>query len=246
MSLDYKVKTLDGIEESVQTLYIEVEGGYQLDVEGVAPKEKVKEFRDNNIELTNQMKTLEDKMAGLDIENMNKAFQTIQTMVQTESDKEMTDALEQGQDAVNALIEKRAATRADAMKTNFETELTEVNTQKASYRTQLEDAKINAELTRLAAEKGVRPTAVDDILLRGKQVFKLSDDGAVVAMKDGEVVYNKENQPLSINEYMDDLATSAPHLFEQSSGGGANNDTKMGGGNKDGFEYRGTRVEYSK
>lgn len=242
-----KTETLDGIEETYHALYAQDEDGtYTLQVDGAAPKEKVAEFRNNNIELTNQMKALEAKMAGLDIEKLNTVFQTVQNMAQSESDKEMTSALEQGPDAVNALIERRAASVIEAMKSDFDTRYATVDANAQKYRSQLEEAKITSELSRLAAEKGVRPTAIDDVLLRGKQVFKLNNEGEVVAMKGDEVVFNKDNKPLSIGEYMDSLATSAPHLFEQSTGGGAANSTKSPGKKTSGFVYRGEEVPFSK
>jgi len=245
MALEYKLASLEGVAENLQTLYVKTDDGYQLDVSGAAPKEKVDSFRDNNIELTNKMASIESKLAGLDIEKFDTIFQTVQRMAQTEADVEMNKALEGGPEAVTALIESRAAERANAMKTDFDTKLTESNTTSNKYRAQLEDAKITAELMRLAAEKGVRTTAVDDVLLRGKQVFKLSDEGEVVAIKDGNVVFNKENQPLSINEYMNELASTAPHLFEGSSGGGAANSGRAPA-TKGGFEYRGKSHDYSK
>lgn len=246
MALQYKIDTLEGVDESVQSLYKEADGGgYQLDVDGVAPKEKVKEFRDNNIELTQKMTAIEDRLQGLDVDQFNQMFQTVQKMAQSESDTEMTQAIEGGAEAVQALIESRAAQRAEAMKADLQHKLDETTSAGDNYREQLEEAKITAELTRLAAEKGVRTTAVDDVLLRGKQIFKLSDQGDVVALKDGNIVYNKDNQPLTINEYISELSETAPHLFEQSTGGGSDNSVRTNAGKKGAtFTYRGKEHKY--
>jgi len=247
MALKYTVENLDGLDASVAGLYKQTDTGYQLDVEGVAAKTKVDEFRNNNVELTNKMTAIEAKLNGLDLEQFNTMFQSVQKMAQAGGDTEMKDALEQGEEAVRALIENRAEARSAAMKTDFDTRYAERDQAANKLRSQLEDAKITAELTRIAAEKGVRATAVDDVLHRGRLVFKLDDAGDVVAMKGDEVMFNKDNQPLTMNEYVTDLALSAPHLFQTSTGGDASNQHKSTGGASAGtFTYRGKEQSFQK
>lgn len=245
MSLKYTVETLDGLEEATAALYKQTEAGYQLDVEGAAPKEKVNEFRNNNIDLTTKLNDIETTLKGLDVGQFKTMFESVQAMAQSKEDTEMANAIEAGPDAINTLIEGRAANRASAMQTDMTEKLTKSKDTASKYRSQLEDAKITSELTRFAAEKGVRSTAVADVLLRGKQVFKLDDDANVVAMKGDDIVYNKNNEQLTISEYVENLSEEAPHLFEASKGGGSSNSNKTSSSSKNTVNYNGNEVDLS-
>ena len=54
MPLKFKFKTREEIPAELQSLYIERDGAWTLDAEGVVDKSKHEEFRTNNIALTNQ------------------------------------------------------------------------------------------------------------------------------------------------------------------------------------------------
>src|ERR1022692_661223 len=56
MALKYKYKTKDEIPVELQSLYVERDGAWILEAEGVVEKSKHEEFRANNIALTNQLK----------------------------------------------------------------------------------------------------------------------------------------------------------------------------------------------
>ena len=68
MSLQFNVSDIDSVPEEHRALYSEVEsGGFQLQVEGATSKEKLNEFRQNNVKL---MKDLEGfkKFDGVDLD----------------------------------------------------------------------------------------------------------------------------------------------------------------------------------
>ena len=62
--------------------------------------------------------------------------------------------------------------------------------------------------------------AAEDIILRARGTFKLSEDGEAIATdRDGEVVYGKDGKtPLSPLEWAESLRESAPHLWPRASG----------------------------
>ncbi len=55
MALKFKYKTKEEVPAESQSLYVEREGAWMLDVEGAVDKAKLEEFRANNIALNNQI-----------------------------------------------------------------------------------------------------------------------------------------------------------------------------------------------
>ena len=73
---------------------------------------------------------------------------------------------------------------------------------------------------------GVRPEALPDVMARANSVFKLHPDTKeLVAMQGEQPLYNAKSQPLQVNEWLEQTEQTAPHLFKNSSGGGASGGT---------------------
>jgi hypothetical protein len=95
--------------------------------------------------------------------------------------------------------------------------------------------RINSELTPLALKKGVRNEALDDVIARmtitGVDGIKWDVDGDNVVAKAGDQIkYGKDPQkPMSFDEGLDLLATTAPHLFGENKGTGAHGNRSGGG-----------------
>lgn len=87
--------------------------------------------------------------------------------------------------------------------------------------------KVLADSIRAAAIKaGALPEAAEDIILRAKGTFKLSEDGEAVATdRDGEVIYGKDGKtPLSPLEWAESLRETATHLWPRAQGAGQTGD----------------------
>jgi hypothetical protein len=89
--------------------------------------------------------------------------------------------------------------------------------------------------TELAVARHVRKEAISDVITRAQSVWSIGDDGQLVATTpDGQRAYHPGgDRPLSPDFWIDGLRTTAPHLFEASTGGGAS-----GGGPSDGNAVR--------
>lgn len=76
---------------------------------------------------------------------------------------------------------------------------------------------------REACEKySVEPTAVEDVLRRIRSVARVKDMQPIIVDADGNEVFGKTGvAPKTIAEFVEGLATEAPHLFKKSDGGGA-------------------------
>ena len=209
MGLKYKIAKLEDVPEAVRALYIpDAAGGFVLDAEGVVPKERLDEFRTNNIALQQRI----DQVKNIDPARYAELV-ALQTSIQ---EKKLMDA---GQ--VDEVVNLRVAT----MKTALEGENNTLKNSLAASTRQLEMLMIDNVVKSVAIKAGVVPTAVDDIVLRAKTTYVV-ENGVPTPKNDGKVVYGKDGtNPMPINEWVDGLRTSAPHLFQGSTGGGA------GGGN---------------
>ena len=56
------------IPSGLAEYYEERDGGFHLAVEGMVPKGKLEEFRNNNIELTRERDELKQKLDGIDVD----------------------------------------------------------------------------------------------------------------------------------------------------------------------------------
>jgi len=87
--------------------------------------------------------------------------------------------------------------------------------------------KVLADSIRAAAIKaGALPEAAEDIILRARGTFKLSEDGEAIATDgDGEVIYGKDGKtPLSPLEWAESLRETATHLWPRAQGAGQTGD----------------------
>ncbi len=95
--------------------------------------------------------------------------------------------------------------------------------------TRLEQLLIDNVVKTSAIKLGVIAEAVDDVVLRAKTMFRIENGQPVPKDADGKVIYGKDgSSPMSVDEWLTGLKTSARHLFLGSAGSGA------GGGNRAG------------
>jgi len=70
MALKFKLKSKDEIPGEFQSLYVERDGAFVLDVDGVADKSKLDEFRTNNVALLKQLDDVKRKFEGIEPERV--------------------------------------------------------------------------------------------------------------------------------------------------------------------------------
>lgn len=205
MPLKYTVDSVDTLDEAVKTLYTKGQDGkFYLDVDGVVPKDRVDEFRNNNIELKKQL----EKFKDVDPAKYQEAMKTLKAL----EEKKLIDA---------GNLDEVVAQRVKEMSQEFEAQSTELNNKLSTANRQLEALMIDAAAKTVAIQTGVLPTAVDDVILRAKTVFSVKD-GVVMAMENGKPMYDKDGTtPMTIDSWVKGLKKTAPHLFTMPAGGGA-------------------------
>jgi hypothetical protein len=95
--------------------------------------------------------------------------------------------------------------------------------------------RVEKTITEPALARSVRKEAIPDVITRAQTVWLLDDDGKLVASTpDGGRTYHSDgDRPLLPETWVNNLQTTAPHLFEASTVGGASD-----GGASDGNVLR--------
>ena len=211
MALKSTVDTIDAVPEALREFYAEKDGKFVLQAEGLSPTARVNEFRENNLALKREMDELRARFDGVDPDR----FRELSEREQKQRDKKLIDA---------GKVDELVAERVAALKADADKQIGTRDASLAALTKQLESLVVDNAIRDAAAKASVRPTAVDDVLLRGRQVFRLQD-GKAVPMEGDKIAYGKDGEPMTIHEWVGGLSERAPHLFETSTGTGATGST---------------------
>ena len=240
MSIKQTYDNVADIPEGMEALYSQTDSGaYQIkEIEGMVGKGKVDEFRENNINLRkqmegfesqnmdsenrltdmqSQMKAMEEKYSDIDLDQWAEQQAETKRMAEKEMiEKGDVDSLINGRvDEVLAAKAKEIAT----MKSSYEEQLLSMQKDLASYDSQLNTMLVDNELTKVAGQHGIRASATEDLVSRGRTVFRVEDGQATAFNNEGRQMYLEDAvTPLSIDGWVEGLTKSAPHLFESSTG----------------------------
>lgn len=221
MALKFMVGSLDEVTEDVRNVYVQGDDGkFYVDVDGVVSKDKLNEFRENNIKLLKDLERFKD----IDPEEYRSIKNEIETLRKT-TKKLSPEELDQ-------LVNEKITERVAKMKDEHKAELVKKDEMISVQSRQLESLLIDSAIRSEATKNGVRAAAVDDVLLRAKTIFQVKDGAAVPVGKDGQVIYGKDaTNPMSASEWIGSLKKDAPHLFEDSRGSGAGGSSGSAGNN---------------
>lgn len=216
MALQAVVQQIDSIPEALQSAYVEKDGAYHLDVEGMVDKSKLDDFRSNNVKLLKDLEAMQGKFKNVDLDQYN-------NLLQAHNDGTDKKLLDEGK------IEELFEERTKRMREAHNEELGKVQGENDTHRRQLEGLMIDASVRDSATKQGVAPTAMDDVILRAKTIFKLKEGQATPFDSDGNVVYASGSaEPMSVDAWVKGLTGTAPHLFSPSNGGGSQHGNRSG------------------
>lgn len=215
MPLKFMLDSLEGLDENVAALYSKHDDGkFYLEVDGAVSKNRLDEFRNNNVELLKKL----DDFKDIDPEKYTEMVQKM-----TEIEKKKTIPAEQ--------VDQMVAERVKEMQDETAASVKKYEEQIGTMSRQLEGLVIDSAVRKAATDGKVLASAVDDVLLRAKSVFKVVEGVAVPHDGDNNVIYGKDGtNPMGISEWMGKLAKDASHLFEGSQGGGGGGGNRPGGG----------------
>lgn len=183
-------------------------------------------LKKKNDELLGKVKEFDSKLKpweGLDPENVRKVLTTFD---QNEELKMLAEG--KHEEVIHRRIEREEA--------RWKSQLEEVSTWAQTLEEQLQasndqvrDLMIDTSVVSAFIAEGGLPTAKDDVVLRATVFFDVEDGQVVARDNKGELIRGKDG-PITIQEWVANLKTSAPHLFPGSRGAGATGGT---GGNGD-------------
>jgi hypothetical protein len=206
MPLKYKYTNKQEIPAEHQSFYVERDGAWLLDADGVVSQTKLDEFRQNNITLTNQLKRFE----GIDPDAVRLLAAEKQRL---EDEQRLKDG--KFQEVLDARLK---TARADWDKTHGV-----VVAERDVLTGRLTAIQIDQAVVSEATKRGLRPTALTDITARARMTFKLVNGVPQAFEADGQTARMGKDgaSPMTLAEWVDALVSDAPHLFEANAGSGA-------------------------
>jgi hypothetical protein len=220
MPLKLEYSTQAEIPTGLENHYTPRDGKFVLAIEGdVVPKAQLEQFRNTNISILKERDELREKVKGfegLNPEDVRKAISERDTL---------KGQLEKGG---GSDIDKVIAARLNPVLE----QLTGLKSQLETKEKELRVKTVNEAVISEATRKGLKPGAHEDLLLRAGRAVTV-DGGAIrVVGADGKVRYRAADgtTPMDLGDWVGELFSSAPHLFESNSGGGAAGNGSGGAG----------------
>lgn len=198
------------IPEAHKAFYIEKDGKWVLQVDGMVDADRLKEFRDKNIQLTQELTTLKETYKDVPADKVADFI-----AAKADADAGKTIKKEGFEEAVNQ--------RVAAVKQASEKALAEAKAKADAAEAALQRHQVSIALRDAGGKFGLRKGAESDLESRGFSVLKMVD-GKLIAHDpiSGQPLYNPEDAtPMQLEKWVEGLTKSAPHLFEESRGAGA-------------------------
>ncbi|MCE0853807.1 hypothetical protein LU689_28275 [Pseudomonas asiatica] len=187
-----------------------------VDNEVAGLKSKNAALLGSNKTIKTELEKLKGQFDGLDIE-------AVKGLLAKAGQDEETKLIAEGK------LDEVISRRTERLRTDLDKQVKAANerAEKAEAFAAKYSDKVLADSIRAAAIKaGALPEAAEDIILRARGTFKLSEDGEPVATdRAGEVVYGKDGKtPLSPLEWAESLRETASHLWPRAQGAGQTGD----------------------
>jgi hypothetical protein len=180
-------------------------------------------LKNKNTELLGSLRTTKSELDGFKTQFEGLDIDAVKGLLNKVGQDEETRLLAEGK--LDEVISKRT----ERLRTDYDKQLAAEKSRadKAEAFAAKYSDKVLADSIRAAAIKaGALPEAAEDIILRARGTFKLSEDGEAIATdQDGEVVYGKDGKtPLSPLEWAESLRETATHLWPRAQGAGQTGD----------------------
>lgn len=229
--------TKEEIPQGLEQFYKEQDGKWVLQIEGMVPatelnamKERLNEFRSNNVSLSQKLKELEGKKF-LSQEEQDE-YDELKKKSQEIEDKNLIDA---------GKIDELVHSRTERMRADYDNKLkayekraTKSEEAMSNYRNRLATVLVEAEVSKTLSAQGVQPVkgALADVISRARNTWQVNEEGQLVALDaQGNPVYgNDPSAPMTMDEWAGQVAKDAPYLFMESKGTGG--DGGKGGGDR--------------
>lgn len=192
------------------------------------------EFRERNISLAREKDALASVLGKFkevvgheDIEKFSTEFGELRQTAQQVKDGKLTK-----KDEIDAEVARRTA----ESKTTLEAQIREAANGRAQekargdrFEAMFKASVVDSSITQavMAADSGVNPAALPDILGRARGVFRVKEDGTLVAMQGDNILYGEDGETsMQPKEWLKKVLKESPYFGKSSTGGGATGDSK--------------------
>jgi len=230
MALALKLDSIDALDESIQALYKKQDDDtFILDLDGYQDptglKSALEKEREANKASTKELKEIKKRFDGID---PDKVKELLSKMGSDEEARLMAEGK----------LDEVVANRTEKLKLEYEKLLLEAKTEAETERNkagQYKDRVLDNNVMAAAIGSGVHKPALEDALIRARNIFSLDEHGNAVQLdQDGAVKYGKDGKsPFTTTEWLEEMKEAAPHWFTAgNSGGGASGNNEQNGNRK--------------
>lgn len=211
------VDTLDEVDAKYHDLYVEKDGKFHLQVEGIEHTPVVKNLKDEAAKSRIKARTAEDALTKFT--GLGGTAEEIQAKLDRIEELEAANGGKIDEVKINELVEVRIKTKLAPVQRELDqakTQLLEKDGVIAGYKDR--DVRLSiADSIRVAGKKsGLLDAAIDDAILLGERVFSVDEGGSITA-KEGVGVTPGIDPAVWLTE----MQPKRPHWWGPSQGGGA-------------------------
>lgn len=208
MALKFKYASQGEVPAEHAALYVEREGAFVLDADGVVEKAKLEEFRATNVAIMKERDDLKKRFEGIDPDEVRKL---------ADEKRRLEEAAQLKAGEVDKVMDARLKTA----RTEWDKQHGVVVAERDGLLGRLTAVQIDQAVVNEATKRGLRATAIPDLTARARMTFKLVN-GVPQAFDGGTLRVGRDGaSPLTLAEWVEALVSDAPHLFEANAGGGA-------------------------
>ncbi|MDB6053759.1 MAG: hypothetical protein JWN25_1282 [Verrucomicrobiales bacterium] len=216
MRAKFKYPTASEIPNEIKAFYVEQNGAWILDAEGAVDKSRLDEFRNNNLALSQEVQTLKARFEGIDPANYK-------ALAERDAARAEQELLQKGE--FQTVLEQKT----QALKGELNSRIKQAEVERDQLRNRLEEIQIDQAVTAAATQRGLRPSAMTDLLNRARASMELREGKVNIRTSDGQgIQINGDGTPMTLEQWTDQLQQAAPHLFEPNFGSGAPNHSSGG------------------
>lgn len=224
MALELIVENLDSVPEAAKSMYVAHEGKFRLDV-NVEDTKGLKSALEKERQAAKDAKAELAKYSGIDLEKLKAQQKLIETNEEARllSEGKTDEVFQNRTEKWRAEVELQKKELAD-----------KVSAAEAKANA-FKDRVLDNELRAAAIAVGAHKDAIDDILLRGKGIFTLDEDGRAIQLDgNGHPVLGKDGKSkFGATEWAEGLKATARHLFPVANSGSPDGGKQVKGGGKD-------------
>ena len=226
MAFKMVLDSLDGLSEDVAKEYVEKDGKFHIQVEGMKTQADIDRVTSSLNAARTEASGFKAKLALLG----DRKVEDVVTMLDRIPELEAAAAGKLDEDKLKEMAEARAraiVAPIERERDGLKTKVGELEGTVQTYVTKERTRTIHDQIKDAAIKAGVVPEAIEDAIILGERVFELEEGTGKAVVKEGA---SGHTQGLEVKDWLSDLQTKKPHWFGGSSGGGANGNRGGGGG----------------